>query len=458
MQSANPVDTVRTGSPRAAAPLASWSDAFAMQTAACRLAAASLLALAAVAAFADEPRPADPAPLSACDAVRFALERNPELAAVRRQHGVAAAGIVIARAYPFNPVWEGRTRAAFGGDSNNHVTPENTLLLEVELRGQGKQRRAAAAAALSRVDWEIANREVDVSVRTARTFDAVVYRHKKYQLLLDTVELNSKQLERVQELVKAGLKLKKSDEIALKTELADARAQVGAGRSTLTAAWSELRRVLGVVDEPIELQGDLTAGTPPDDGDLLTQAALERRSDLFARRAAVAEADARLRLQVANRFGNVTVGPTYEYDATRNNLIGAQFAVPLPVFNTHRGEILQHQAERAVAAAELRQAEVQTRQDVRAALVRLKQARQWVELYDGDVLPNLENNLKEMRQLLEQGEAGGVNILNVLDVQRKLLKARDGRLDALFELRMAVDDLAAAVGDPWLAVGPCPPP
>ena len=36
--------------------------------------------------------------------VRFAVESNPLLAAIREQRGVAAAGVVIARTYPFNPL------------------------------------------------------------------------------------------------------------------------------------------------------------------------------------------------------------------------------------------------------------------------------------------------------------------------------------------------------------------
>src|SRR6516225_9540204 len=38
-------------------------------------------------------------------AVRWALQNNPELASIRQQHGLAAAAVVIARTYPFNPTW-----------------------------------------------------------------------------------------------------------------------------------------------------------------------------------------------------------------------------------------------------------------------------------------------------------------------------------------------------------------
>src|SRR5881628_1411843 len=38
-------------------------------------------------------------------AVAWTLANNPELAVARGQRGIAEAGVVIARTYPFNPVW-----------------------------------------------------------------------------------------------------------------------------------------------------------------------------------------------------------------------------------------------------------------------------------------------------------------------------------------------------------------
>src|SRR5580698_11600547 len=39
-------------------------------------------------------------------AVHFALQNNPTLANQRQQHGIAAAQVIIADTYPFNPVLE----------------------------------------------------------------------------------------------------------------------------------------------------------------------------------------------------------------------------------------------------------------------------------------------------------------------------------------------------------------
>src|SRR5882672_9494860 len=60
-------------------------------------------------------------------AIRWALSNNPELMALRQQHGIAAAGIVIANTYPFNPIWEAKVREANGPASagvTNQVSNE----------------------------------------------------------------------------------------------------------------------------------------------------------------------------------------------------------------------------------------------------------------------------------------------------------------------------------------------
>src|SRR5206468_9491031 len=105
---------------------------------------------------------------------------------------------------------------------------------------------------------------------------------------------------------------------------------LGPGRSTLVQAGSQLRRDLGLVEGPFELQGSLDRPAPSFDAAALLPAALSRRGDLHGFEAAVAEADAKLRLEIANRYGNPTIGPAYGYDPTRINLIGAQVALPVP--------------------------------------------------------------------------------------------------------------------------------
>ena len=64
----------------------------------------------------------------------------------------------------------------------NRVAMEQRISLALEIRGQGRYRRQAAAAGLSRTDWEIANQEVLLAMRVSRAFDTLVYQQAKLQL------------------------------------------------------------------------------------------------------------------------------------------------------------------------------------------------------------------------------------------------------------------------------------
>jgi cobalt-zinc-cadmium efflux system outer membrane protein len=387
-------------------------------------------------------------------AVGWALGHNPELAALREQHGIAAAAIVIADTYPFNPFWEGKSFGASGPQSagiTNASPQEHKVLIDVELHHQRRYRQEAASAALTRTDWEIANQEVALAVRVARAFDTVLYREAKLRLIDDTVRLNQESADQIRQLAEKA-RLRPADLILARTEVTDARTLAGPAQSALTTARYDLYRALGLIGGTAALAGTLEM--PPAqwaESDMM-QAALDKRSDLQARRLAVQEAEARVRLAIADRWGNPNMGPMYIYDPTRISYIGAQWTIPFPVFNKHKGEILQREAERNRAALEARQFEVQVQQDVQAALARLANARQWVDFYHDKALPDLQNALTDMQKLFEQADPG-VDVLRLIDVRRRLLHARDTYLDALWELRQAQADLAAAVGDPRLVLG-----
>ena len=351
-------------------------------------------------------------------AVRDALTNNPELTALRQQNGIAAAGVVIARTYPFNPTLESKIRAATGPASagiTNNVSNEHNVLIDVELHHQGRYRRQGAYAALSRTEMEVAAQELNFAIRTVRAFDALLYRHEKLRLATETVRLNEQAAEQVRTLVENG-RLRGADLILARTEADDARAQQAPARKEYVAARYELRRLLGVINEEIDIEGTLgLPAMPESDVANLMQTALDQRADLHVRQQAVAEAEAKYRLEVANRYGNPNIGPAYEYDPARVNLIGFQIVLPLPVFNTHRGDIMQRDAERIKAALDLHQAEVQVRQDVQTALARLAETRNWVSTYRTQLLPNMQKSLEGIEQLFTKGDPG-VDAPRVIDV------------------------------------------
>jgi outer membrane protein TolC len=386
-------------------------------------------------------------------AIQYALENNPSLAAQRQQHGIAAAKVVIADTYPFNPVLENRIQGASGPPGagvTNNVPIEHVLLWEFEVRHQRRYRRQGAAAALSRTDWEIAFQEQTLAVQVIRAYAAMLYRQEKSKLADETLRFNQRLVEDVRRLVNAG-KLRNADLVIAQTEVTDTLDQRTASRELLIAARQDLLRVLGVIVGDFDVEGPLDPPAQNWDPDLLSELAIARRADLQAKRLALDEASANLNLAFANRRGNPTLGPAFGYDPSKITTIGVQINFPIPLPNRHRGEILQGEAEQAQAILLLRQAEVNIRQDVASALARLEAAERRADLFRTKTLPDLRRAAEDMEKLFQAGEPG-LDLLRVIDVRRKLLKARDSYLDALNSVRQAQADLLAATGEPVLAL------
>ena len=400
---------------------------------------------------ATPPAVGGPRTFAPADAVRFALENNPALQAVREQRGFAQGGLVIAKTYPYNPVSQFTFFAATGDGVTNPISQAHKITLDVEVRGQRNFRQQAAYAALTRTEWDIATQELLVAVAVNRAYNTVLYRQRKLEVLEDTIKLNEQTVEQVKKLADLG-RLRPADLIVAQTELDAAGAQLGQGRTAIAFARADLRRQFGTLDDSFTVKGELVLPLPTTAFEPLAEAALEKRPDLQSRKIAVVEAQARLNLQVADRYGNPNVGPAFDYNESKNAFYGFQIGGPIPVFNQKRGEILQARATFAQAIAGVRQFEVQSAQDVQAALARLTAAQKWADRYSAEVLPNLLRAVKDMNKLLEQNEPG-VDVLKVIGVQRNYLTAFSAYLDALFEVSQARADLAAAVGDPALALG-----
>ena len=152
---------------------------------------------------APAPEDARPMPLTADSAVGYALEHNPALTAIRTQRGIAQAGVVIARQYPFNPLLQVFELGANGPSSSgitNHAFNETTMRLDLELRGQGRIRQAGAAATLTRTEWDIAAQEVTVAVGVLRAYHTALYRQKRLDVQDETIRLTEQVYEQTKKL------------------------------------------------------------------------------------------------------------------------------------------------------------------------------------------------------------------------------------------------------------------
>src|SRR5581483_11552951 len=154
--------------------------------------------------------------------VRTTLERNPALEVFRQQRGIAQAGVVIARTYPYNPIVSAQLLDVHGAASPvlNSFQYQPVANLQLEVRGQRHFRKQAAFAALKRTDWEIAFQEVSFAVGAVRTFDTLLYRQAKLGVTEEFVRLNQAAAEQVKRLVD-GAVLKPADLLLTQAEVTD---------------------------------------------------------------------------------------------------------------------------------------------------------------------------------------------------------------------------------------------
>jgi outer membrane protein TolC len=423
------------------------------------------LALCAFSATAEPegclPPPCQAATLTLSGAVQWALERNPALQTFRKNRGIAQAAVQIARQYPFNPIiqdfiWyaQGAPIKRFQGPGTdpsviNPIFNEHTSRLDLELRHQGRYRRAMAQAALTRTEWEIAAQELLTAILVTRAFNTVVYRQGKYRVLEEGLQLTEQVADLTEQLFEQD-KVKSADLLLARADVVEARNGLGPGYGTVIAAENDLRRALGMIGESFQVVGTLEKGYVSPPAEILIQLGMERRPDLHALEFAVHEAEQRLRLEIANRYGNPSLGPAMEYSETDVIFTGIWMIWQLPVINQRKGEICQRRAELARAGQALEQGEILVRQDVFTALARLTRAEEAAKTFTDQTLPTLRKTREEFDKLYTAGPAPnqpGVSLPEIIDTRRRLLRARDAYLDVLFELSQAQTDLAAAIAD-----------
>jgi cobalt-zinc-cadmium efflux system outer membrane protein len=220
-------------------------------------------------------------------------------------------------------------------------------------------------------------------------------------------------------------------------------------RSTLLALLNAPR-----LDQPLELTDGLkvsaaegldamTAASADAGGArrLLAQA-LETRPDVLAARRRQVQAETATRLQRALRTPNVTVGGGYQNNFGSNAVVFG-ITLPLPFFNQNQGGIARAVAERRAADARADATTILVRLDVQRALNSVDTNRARVQYIEQEYLTNAQ----ESRDIvLESYRLGVADLIDFLDAQRAFRDTQRTYNRALFDQRVSLFELAAAVG------------
>jgi cobalt-zinc-cadmium efflux system outer membrane protein len=323
-----------------------------------------------------------------------------------------------------------------------------------EIAGQRRHRLAASEAALAALQAEIEDTRRQVHAQVAQAFLHVLALQQRAEVDDDALKLFDDTAQGVHKRRQAGEDTKLDANVA-KVEAERARNQLAQTREQLIDARAELATRLQLAPGVAPLVvGDLAERADARYSVEALLAAVDAQPRLQAITARQDGAQARLDLERAGRYPDVTVGLALGREGpgdARERLTTLSVSVPLPLFKRNTGGMAQASSELNQARIEREAALRDQRAQVYTLWTKLQSLQERVQRLQGTVLPTLADN----QQLsLKSQRAGQISVLELIVVNRQALDARRELIDALGDLQAVRLALEAAAG--WAQPGTQP--
>jgi outer membrane protein, heavy metal efflux system len=412
--------------------------------------ALALAACAAVPVRAQDERV--PARLSLDEALRLAETKSPRLAAARAEVDLAGADAAAVRVRP-NPVlsiesqgyplWQS-PRPSFGDSQELTVRAEQAVDLAGVRRARSRvgelgvdAARAFAEDERRRLRFEVrraylqvvlATADLTVARSTLEDLDKVlaINRARFEQGELSGVEMRRLHVERL----RFADDLLASD-LARKTSGAALLALLG--QRPLDAAFDVADDLEAPVAAPRAWPTDPIAGRP----------------DVDASRRLEARAAADVKAQAALGAPTPTVGAGWQRNFGVNAFVFG-VSVPLPFFDRNQAGVARAEASRRLARAKTEAVVTAALLEIETARLAVESSRARVDYVEKDYL----RHAREARDIvLASYRAGASPLSDFLDAQRALREAQRVRNRAVFDYRLSLFQLDAALGVPAPPVG-----
>ncbi|WP_322070778.1 TolC family protein [Paraburkholderia bannensis] len=425
-----------------------------------RLLSSLVLAVAVTSANAQTVAPTDanvPSPLAVPDApaglasssaisledvLGLAAQANPVLRGARADADASAGAFMQAGTRP-NPELS-LLQEGFGGTERTSTALLNQT---IELGGKRRARLDVASygreAALAMLD----GRGAALRSQVIAAFYGLLGAQRQLQVAEDSAAIAARSADMADKRARAG---KVSPVEATKARVAVAAAQIELenAKTRVYAAAQQLQNVVG----SDALRGRTLTGDLDSVPTVETLSALASRlDDSPLSRAAKAEmlrANAAISVERAKRIPDITVSAGMKRvvaGGVRDNQAVVGISIPLPLFDTNKGAILEasHKAESASAALDAEKAGL--RMELAQTYASFESAAQEVQRLKGDVLPAAREAFNAMSRGYELGK---FSFLDVLDAQRTLFEQQSRYVQSLTAVHVAYAELGRLVGTP----------
>jgi len=412
-------------------------------------------------------------PLDVSDCVRLALGRNPSVLNAR-ENVKESSGQALTALSSFVPSIS--TRASYNrriqgpqeyfipsfdltlltprvsSEDWSYSVSASQSLMDVSQFGQVLGTRASVRA--MRHSFEAARQDIAYQVRLQ--FYELLKAVKLAEVSKGAKDLSQDELNRAQALFDVG-SVAKGDVLKAEVQLSQSTLDLIAADNTVKLERSKLAKLMGLsVDTEIQITEDLgeeTSSVSPGDAFALASA---RRPDLQAARENSTAADRSAFSSMSALLPSLTGSVTYSWSANafpntasdheRNYAWDIGVGLRLPIFDGSLtiANIRQAKARAAIANNQLRDAELQVALDVKQAVLTLAEATERIKVSKS----GLASAEEDYRLSREKYDLGSGTMLELVDAQVNLSRARSSYVDALASLREAEALFGRATGEP----------
>ena len=384
------------------------------------------------------------------DLTLVALYESPDLYVQRTYMDLSVAGIATAGQRP-NP-----SLSFFTALNSIVIAPEETspwalgMMFDLPFETAGKRgiriREARNLSGAAR--FRLGQTAWNVRSRVRRSFLSYVHGIRQTQNLEEEVTVRARILRLWQQRYLLG-EASAIKEDSARIDLERARLSLNAAHEQEAAARVALAQATGLPDKALDgVRLSYSDVEEAPSADLLPapsvqRAALINRLDIREALARYAASEEALRLEIANQYPNVHLGPGYAFDQG-DNMWALSFSVPLPILNQNQGPIAEAKARRTQAYALFTALQFQVMGQIELSLAHYRGAIQTF-----NTTRNLLVRQKAYQRMIgRRFEEGEVDRLALLDAQLILVATKRSHLAALMNAQKTLESLEDAVQVP----------
>ena len=437
-----------------------------------RAAGAAAAGLCALALAAAEPAHAQPAPVTADQVVQMALQKNPDVLSADQDIKVAGGALTSARSailpnlslaqnYAHTNSRAEKAKIDASGaviagsfDVENYQGGLRLTQSFIDFPGWAGIR--SAKAGLEAATGNTAATRATIALQAYTQFYTVLKAIKLTTVAKQALDLAQNQLKRTQALFELG-SVAKGDVLKQQVLVSQSQLDEINARTAIEVERARLVSFLGL--DPgtrLEIDTTLTESTVQFDSATVWKDAFANRPELAAARAQLASAEADLGGAQGRRYPTLTGQASYGYslnnhfpnsineiDGNSSRNLSAAFNLPIFDGRFTKGQINEAKARKLQSEYALRRQELVIAVDVNTSLQSAYQAQERINV-TRDGLASAEEDLKLSQ---EKYNVGSATVLDLVDAQVALTRARSDYISALADAQVAQMQLRRARGE-----------